>query len=369
MDAPFTISLFTKAFQWVGVLADPQAVTITPRFNAQPTGQIVVPNTHRLLPIMLTEGCRVTVDYAGAQVMSGVLDSVQGDGAPDGQVTFQLRDDFGLFSEVLAWPVPGAALTAQTLAYDVRSGPAETVLKGYVQANAVARLGLPVTVATDQGRGSNIKVQARMKPLGDYLFPAVSDAGLGVSVRQVGTGLVVDCYEPSTYPLTLTPDSGIVAAWSWSDAAPNVTRTVAGGQGDGTARAFASYVDTASESTYALVREAFVDATDVDNAPDLATRAQTAQVDGQRRTGLSLTLNETRTFKYGTNLSVGDTVTEQLIPSAPARTHTLTEATLNWSVDQGFTATPAVGDIDTVDRTLAKALGRTAKRLRDLGSR
>ena len=84
--APVTIRLYDKAFAWVGVLSDPQAFTLTLRHNAQPTGQVVVPSDHRLIPLLATEGCRYTVDLHGDQVSSATVESLSGDGAPDGPV-------------------------------------------------------------------------------------------------------------------------------------------------------------------------------------------------------------------------------------------------------------------------------------------
>lgn len=377
MDTPFEIRLFDKAFTWVGVLSDPQAVTLNLRHLAQPTGQVVVKNDHRLLPRITTEGCRFTVDFQGEQVMSGLVDSLQGDGAPDGQVTLQLRDDYALLADVLGWqdptatiPTSGASVTLGQN-YWQRTGPAESVLKQVVQANAVSRLGLPVTVAADQGRGPTITVKWRMHPIGDRLMPQWPvTSGLGIAVRQVGAGLVVDCYQGRNYPVPITRESGIVTAWEWDWAAPTITRTVAGGQGEGTARKFLGYVDSTAEATWGIVRESFVDANDVDNDADLATRVKDGQSEGRRLTGLKLTLAETQTFRYGTHLKVGDIVTETLVGDYAAP-HVLTECVLNWSVDDGFTATPAVGDLETHygSRFYARALARTMKRLRELGTR
>lgn len=365
MASPFRIELWSKAFASLGLLGDPASVTVNPRHNQQPTAQITVRTDHHLTPALLTEGCRATIDYLGTRIMSGLVDQVGGTVAPDGVLTVQVRDDWSLLTDLLAWPVPTAAISAQTsAAYDTKTGPAETVVKWFA-SRAITRLGLPVTVATDLGRGSTITVQMRMNALADQLLPLIDQAGIGVTVRQSGSGLVLDCYTPSTYPRTLTPASGVVMAWEWLRSAPKVTRVVVGGQGDGTARVFRERVSTATESLWGIKRETFLDATDVTTTTLLDARGDAVLADGAASAGLKLTLAETDTFRYGQQLKVGDRVTVQPVADAAAITDVLREAVLSWSVDQGLVATPVVGDRqDDTNRLLVKAVASVARAVR-----
>lgn len=365
MASPFRIELWSKSFVSLGLLGDPQSVTVYPRHNQQPTAQITVRTDHHRSPALLTEGCRVTIDYQGDRIMSGVVDQIGGTVDPDGVLTVQVRDDWSLLSDVLGWPVPTAAISAQTTAeYDTKTGAAETVVKWFA-SRAITRLGLPVTVATDLGRGSSITVQMRMHQLADRLLPIIDQAGIGVTVRQSGTGLVLDCYTTSIYPRTLTPASGVVTAWEWARSAPKVTRVVVGGQGDGTARSFRSRVDSTAEALWGIKREGFVDATDATTTTLLDARGDEALADGAATAGLKLTLAETDTFRYGQQLKVGDKVTVQPVPGAAAITDVLREAVISWSVDEGLVATPVVGDRqDDPNRMFAKAIASVARAVR-----
>src|SRR6185312_7835189 len=118
------------------------------------------------------------------------------------RVTLTLEDDQRILWNILGWPNPGGSITQQGAIdkYDKRSGAAETVFKGFVQANAVTRLGLPVVVLPDRGRGSNLTIYSRMHSLADRLLPAIDGAGIGFTVdQQLVNGvpkLVVDCYTP-----------------------------------------------------------------------------------------------------------------------------------------------------------------------------
>lgn len=275
MVTPFRVTVFNGAMDRLGWVGDPISVTVTERHNAISTGEITVRSDHQRLSDLIADGARVTVDYltdSGAvlrRVLSGPVRSLRGQGpSSSGTVTVGVESDLRLLHRVLGWPVPGNALGSQTSAYDVRSGAAETVLKGYVTANAVTRLALPVTVATDQARGTTIKTQARFHPLSDVLLEAVEGAGLGVSVVQddATKKLVLDVYAPAVYPRTLTEQSGVVVDWSWSVAGPTATRVIAGDQGEATARSFTTTVHTARESMWSDVIEVFRDARDTDDA-------------------------------------------------------------------------------------------------------
>jgi hypothetical protein len=365
VESPFRIELWSKAFVSLGLLGDPQSVTVYPRHNQQPTAQLTVRTDHHRAPALLTEGCRVTIGYHGQQILSGVVDSIGGTGDPAGVLTVQVRDDWALLSDLLGWPVPTAAISAQNTAeYDTKTAAAETVVKWFA-GRAITRLGLPVTVATDHGRGSTITVQMRMHQLADQLLPLIDQAGIGVTVKQSGSGFVLDCYTPTTYSRTLTPQSGVVTDWEWTRTAPKTTRVVVGGQGDGTARVFRARSDTTAEALWGVKREAFVDATDATTTALLDARGDAAIAEGTATAGLKLTLAETDTFRYGDQLRVGDLVTTQLVPGATAITDVLREAVINWSVEEGLTATPVVGDRqDDPSRTFAKAIASVARAVR-----
>lgn len=398
-ESPFRIDVYDKSFAWLGELDDPQSVTVTPRHNAQPTAQLTLASDNRFADVLEESGTRVVIQYDPdpEQTFSGVVNDFRSEGAPgfvDGTATVQVRGDYGILWDALGWADPsvgsdsdGPLPSQAAQVYDTRSGPAETVLKGVVQANLIDRLGLPIMCAPDQGRGASISCKWRMHPIGDRLFPAWNNSGLGISVTQQGSGLVLDVYEPGAYPLTLTPDSGIVTAWSYGWSMPEATRTVAGGAGERLAREFSQSVGTDSETEWKWIRETFADARDVDagDAATLLDRALQQRLEGRSKAGLSLTLDEAPSFKYGRDVRVGDTITETL--SGRERTHPLIECTISWSVDDGLTVAPAVGDSmmvgfarwqfargvrrlvrDNTARRYAEALAAMAKKLRDKGT-
>lgn len=369
----FTVIAYAANLERIGWVGDPTTLTLTPRHNQQPTGSVTLPAAHRMVGALSAPGTRVVAYYRDEYLLGGPvrLASASGTG-PQQTFTFQIIDDFRILSSLLGWPVPGSAITAQSGAeYDVRTGPAETVLKGFVSANlarVAAALPHTITVAASAGRGTTITVQSRMHPLADRLFPVVDQAGIGVTVRQTLTGLEVDCYTPSTFPLLLSQDGGTLTSLEWTLTPPSVSRVVVGFDGDAAARVFRQYVNTAAEAAYGVVCESFVDARDLQAAdPNFealaAARGAEALAAGAATAGLSLKLAETAVFRYGgAGVHVGDLLTVELAPGTTPVTDVLRSATLTWSPETGANITPVVGDhTDDPTDTLVRAVSTLAK--------
>ncbi|GAB2613521.1 Gp37-like protein [Pseudactinotalea suaedae] len=368
------IRVYSKTFERLGWVGDPLSVTATPRHNQQPSGQLVVSEAAVSTPLLLEPGARVVIRHRDEVVLSGPCRLVSCEGRIGARkYTIQVQDDWRLLQRMLGWQVPGSGLGSQTSEYDVRTGPAETVVKQLVAANS-SRLGLPVTVVPTQGRGATITVQSRMDRLNDVLFPLVDQAGIGVTVRQSGAGLRVDCYTPAVFPLNLSEAAGTVAGMSWSRRPPEMTRVVVGGPGEGTARVFRSRVSSTLETAWGDVIEGYIDARDI-KADDpnrnalMDARGDAALAEAGLKYGLSVQLLETSIFRYGgTGVHVGDLVQIEPQPGAAPITDVLREATLSWSKDNAVPRwTPVVGDrSDDNDKKLATVLGRAIASLRRL---
>jgi hypothetical protein len=368
-ENPFKITLFDKAYERQGWLGDPESVDVQVNHNAIGQAVLAVGSSNAKLPLLLERGARMTIDYQDEQLISGPIRAKAGKGpALDGSITLTCVDDFRLFHRILGWPVPAAALTAQSSEYHTITGPAETVLKTVVTANAITRLGEPITVAPDLGRGAVITATFRFHPLADRLFPAVEAAGIGVSVKQTGTGLVVDCYTPATHPRTLTEAGGVITDWSWTAAEAEATHVVVGGQGEGTARTFAGFSDAALATAIGERIEVFRDARDTEDGDVYAERATETFAETAAKAGLSVKFSETSVFRYGGPGGVhkGDKVSLQ-VGAGLAITDTLRSASFSWTRNNGLEVTPAIGEIsDNPDRQFAKAIAAIAAGVRDL---
>jgi hypothetical protein len=366
---PFLITLYDRDFQRQGWLGDPESLSVSVNHNKGGDATITVGARNAKLPLLMERGARVTIDYWGEPLISGAVRARAGKGpGTEGTLTFTVVDDFRLLSRVLGWPVPTAALDAQTAEHYVVEGPAETVVKDVVQVNAIDRLGEPVSIAPDLGRGADICCAFRFHPLADVLLPAADTAGIGVTVRQSGPGLLLDCYEPELHPRTLTEEGGAVISWSWAQAEDTATNVVVGGGGEGTARVFAQFTEEVRVGLLNERIEVFRDARDTSDPAVMEQRAHETLVEGSRKTGLSVTLAETGVFRYGGpgGLHIGDRV-ELVVGDALAITDTLRTVTLAWTREAGLVITPAIGDItDNLDRAFADALATVAAGVRDL---
>jgi hypothetical protein len=361
---PFTITVYDHAFRRKGWVGNPASVKVTFRHNAVSTFTFTIDADHPRAADLMAEGARAHFDY-GTERVGGPVRAWSGSGpASSARLTFTVEDDWRLLTRVLGWAVPGAGVGGQTQPYAVYTGPAETAAKAAIAANA-NRLGLPVTVAPTQGRGEHVELSLRFHPLADRLFPAVDQAGVGITVRQEGEGFTVDAYAPRQYPRTLTEASGIVRSWEWTRSAPKATRTVGGAQGEAEARDFfGPLIDFASETAWGDVVEVFTDAR---NSGDATAAMATKLADGAATAGLKVTLSETSTFRYGTAVRVGDHVRMEVGPGIVVD-DVLREATLEWTPRDGLKVSPVIGDRSDTATIYARALATLAAGLRNLSA-
>lgn len=360
---------------WVG---DPDHLTVTPRHNQQPTAALTLAVDHRRAANLRTAGARVVITYRDEHLLSGPVRGIRTTGpGPARAETFEIEDDWRLLRRLLAWPVPAQPITNQGGAeHHVITGPAETVAKTLLGA-AITRTGAPITVATDQGRGDTIEVRARMVPPADVLLPRLDQAGIGLTVRQVGAGLVLDAYEPTTWPGLLSEASGTLAeSPQWSRTAPTTTRVVLGADGEGTARTFRSKVDTALEAQWGDVIETWIEARDLKSSDAGFEAAATARMDealaaGAPRSSLSVKLAEAGRFRYGGpgGVHVGDVVRVELTPGAAPISDVLRSATLTWD-RAGVHVTPVIGErTDDPSAMTARAIAAAQRAIRTLQRR
>lgn len=380
-ENPFEILVFDRFYGFVDWVGSPEKLSIVLKHNDVSTASITLPLNHPQVPDLDADGARVVIKYRDEDILHGIAEMTGASGPTvDGTVTFTVTDHFRLFRRILGFPNPTGytaegALPSQgeDTAYYTATGAAESIVKDFVQKNAITRLSDNVVCAPDLARGDVIPggVSIRMHKLYDRLFPAVDLAGIGVTVRQVeDSGLIVDCYEPAKYPIELSEDGGTVSLYSWTKSNPTVTRVVAGGQGEGTARVWHYAVDWAREAQYADMIEDFRDARDAADTAVLADRAQESLTAGRAMAGLSLTLSESETFQYGgeDGVHVGDIVSVDL--GSFVITDVLREARFNWDVESGLTVTPSVGEkVQSPEDQVASAVRQLARGFRELKAR
>jgi hypothetical protein len=373
-EPPVSLWLFDKAYQRKGLIPAPDAVEWTGLWNAGGSLVFTVLSSNPRIGALTTPGARVVATlrrpgFAGPKTLtSGPVTELRGTGLVDLPVrVFTVADDHGIFGEIIGWPKPAAAITAQTDEYHVVTGPAETVVRTLVSANA-PRQGVAVSVAATAGLGPTTTVRVRMHPLADHLFPKMATLGLGVRVVQEPDESVrrLVTWIPTTHTRVLTQESGIILPGAeFVVKAPTATRVVVAAGGEGTARVFREYVDTAAETKWGVSRSITVDARDVATTdPNLTTllqqRADEALAENAETTSLKVELTETDKWQYGVAFELGDKVPIRLAGQDTV-TDRINEVSLSWATGTGLEINPRVGGweespSDRLYRLVAKAL-------------
>jgi len=260
----FRISVYDKNRVFQCQIGNPSSLEVTVRHNQVSTLTMTVPLSHRRVPELMADGARLVVLFRDEHLIGGPVtaDALDTDNKT-GTYTITVEDDFRVLKEILGWQVPGSAIGSQGSAeYRRYTGTAENIVKLAVTENGITRLGISgLTCATNLGRGATIPggLAYRMNPLMDLLFPAVETAGLGVTVKQTGTSLVLDVHEPSTFENNLSVKGGTLKRVGMTRTRPTASRAVVGGSGEGKARYFRNLTDTTRETTYGMRSEVFVD--------------------------------------------------------------------------------------------------------------
>lgn len=374
MSGEVSVELYDAGFHRLGWLNDAE-LSATFRHNRRSVATITVPADHLRAAQLVEPGRRVVITYTPdggmPQVMSGWIGTFQTQG-PRGSSSLVLTVLGDWLDRALAWPVPAAALSAQSSAYYTATGPAETVLKSLITANMITRLGWPITVATNLGRGSTVSLSARMVPLSDVVEPAADLGGIGIRVaQQPGASTIgVDAYVGADRTnRVLSESSGAVVAWSLTGNAPSATRAVIGMDGEGDLRNFTSAVDAAAESDW-WPSETFVDARDLDDGTSGGQRGEDKLAELAATVSVSVTLAETPSWTFGRTVFLGDMVTVEVLPGV-TRVERVREAQLTYTAADGLVVQPVVGDPDATEpeRAQAKAIRSIAAAVRSLRAR
>lgn len=335
--------------------------------NAISTATFTLDDDDPALPAVTAPGARCAVWFRGAERFRGVIQETPFEG-PEGVLTAHVRADIRKLWHWQGWQLPTAAVGAQSQAYRTYTGPAETVFKNALREN-FTRLGVPWTVAPDQGRGLPTRAEFRMHPLADKLMPPLIENDLITTLAYEGGGVVVDLRESKLVPGVLTVATGIPDSYSGNRIAPTVTRVVVGGRGEGVAREFVQVIDPVREAEWGDIIEGFVDARNTDEGSDISIDGREALAEGAPRAAIATTLAETARFQYGKTYIEGDRVRVRV---GPVDTTQQISVAVTEDADEGVVITPSIGELDVsadMDVQLANQVARLARGIRDRGRR
>ncbi len=240
-------------------------------------------------------------------------------------------DERGKVSE--QWNITGHALSAAAdwritippvgQEHDSIIGPAETVMKHYIDAHFInpvdtgRKVGF-MAIAPDQGRGSNMEWQSRLKSVAEELEKISLAAGLGWNIHpdftqmkwvfEVYAGRDLTAGQTENPPVIFSTDLDAIKGQRYAESDIGYKNfAYVGGQGEGIERTIVE-VGTA---TGAERREVFIDARDVEEVGALHVRGQQRLSELNRQALFEAEVLTYGPFVYGQDWDLGDIVTIQ----------------------------------------------------------
>jgi hypothetical protein len=270
---------------------------------------------------LLTPGNGVILFRDNVQVMSGPITAIER-GAKTSTVSGVSDTDW--LNDGILFPDPTKAITAQPVAYDNRSGPAETVLLAYINADmgpaaTADRQLAPLRVPTSQGRGTTVNISGRLEQLGTTVADIAESGSLHVEIvhmedtsgpyLMVTVRSVTDRSANVQFGTTGAFVGGVVGSdWSYTLTRPTVTRAIVAGQGVGADRVFVQEIDSDAEALWGARIELLVDERDTTDNTQLAQYGTDALSSGANPVSVSFTITDSPDLVYRRDWFVGDIV-------------------------------------------------------------
>lgn len=290
--------------------------TLVERTNLPDTLQVEGPLER--LRDLLVPGSGVTLEDGVGTRFSGPLTEFTKRG--DGTCTATFASDLIWLWGRICYPTPAAVWQSQSADYDTRTGAAETVLLAFVNANVgpgalAARQRPGLTLPTTLGRGGTVTITARFDNVGQLVRDIAEAAGLRVTVLQAGASLVLAVDQPadlSAWARYGTGDAGgpgiLSEEWEYTVKAPELTRALVGGGGEGAARILRERASTPVESLWGNRSEVFVDQRNTSDTAELDKAGDDEIADGAEPVQIRATVPDVEGMRLVSNVPVGSLV-------------------------------------------------------------
>ncbi len=331
----FTLLVTDTSLQVIG---DPittwTTLDVTLRFNEPDSGYFETPG-YGWIRDMLVPGARIVVvrhTYDGVGdgiLMAGPIEkwieerADDGDKGGIGTITVNFADDLSQVVARQVYPDPALAPDAQATDAWTFSGNAEVALRTLVNLNAgpgaltdrqMPQLALGALASV----GSTVDITAeRMQPMGELMREIAQTGGdLGFRVRQVGTSLLFEVYDPpdKSDEIRFGFNYGNLKYLAYEVSAPTATVVIAGGQGEDTDRALTERINATERAAWGryekLLSTPGGDSAALEDEGDRELAANAATV------RMPSNVVDTDDQRFGIHYGLGDLVAIEYRPSA-----------------------------------------------------
>jgi hypothetical protein len=328
---------------------------------------------------LFTAGNGVILFRDNVQVMSGSLTAIKRGSSVS---TVSGVADTSVLGDRVLFPDPTKTIDQQPVAYDDRSGAAETVLLEYINANIgpgalstrqLTSLRLPAT----QGRGTSVSISSRLEALLDTVQDIAEMGGLHVEIvhkEDTSGPYLMLTIRPTTdrsanvgFGTQGSFTGGVVGSdWSYTLSRPTVTRAIVAGGGIGADRVFVESSSSDAESAWGAVVEELVDERSTTDNTQLTQAGTDALSSGANPVSVSFSISDSPDLQYRRDWFVGDKVAVSV--DDLNLTDVVREVTTTVQVQEGSpteTVSAVVGSRDS-SAWVSKTNTQVAKALRAL---
>lgn len=292
------------------------------RFNSVGGWKLNLRADHPLADALRAPGAGIIITGPSGVLLSGstvTAKNVKTADDPTGVWEIQGTDDSALLTQRIAYPTPDTAdITAQG-DYDVRTGKAETVAKGYVKANIGSlapstRRVTGLAVEADSARGVTVTGRARFDALDKLLGQVLATSGLGYTIEQAGNGLEFQIFAPvdRSSSIRMDIDNNRLTKSEYAYSRPQATRVIVAGQGAGAERTLVERSSSASvtaETAWNARIEVFKDQRNTNDVTELEQAGDELLAEkGLTIESVSVTPTDDETMAYGVDWGLGDKV-------------------------------------------------------------
>ena len=319
-----TVEVRDKDLNRLGqVLYEDLTLQAAEQFNNVGIWTLTLPYDHPLAPALRAPGGGIIVTGPNDVLFSGPMvdyTSVSSKSDPAGTLTVDGVTDSVVLADMLALPDPTNFNPAtQTLSHDTRTGPAETLLHAYVNANIGPLAPSPrrkanLVMGANLARGPLVTKSARFPQIGDLLSEIAVLGQLGFRVVQRGPNLVFETrlIQDRSLDIRLDVYNNTLASQQVKVGAPTATVVIVAGQGDLTARQF--YAGTtpesiASEASWGRRIERFVDQRQTNDTTQHVQAANEVLVaNGYTQVAVQIEPTDDSTMRFSYEWFMGDRV-------------------------------------------------------------